>query len=84
MIYITIIIFGKITSPPNLNGYSIQNLPQNIIEILPLDLQLNQRFVLDPNQPKTNLNLCYDFTNDNSFMMNDGFSYNYFQINLTF
>ncbi len=44
----------------------MQNLPQNILEILPLDLQSNQRFVLDPNQPKTNLNLQFDFSHTNN------------------
>lgn len=63
-------ICGKIASQTNINGFSAQNLPQNILELLPLDLQLNQRFVLDPNQPKTNLNLQFDFNRVHSNFSN--------------
>lgn len=64
------VIYGRISSKPNLNGFPIQNIPQNIIELLPLDLQFNQRFVLDPNHPKTSVNLQFDFSKVNSNFSN--------------
>ena len=54
--------YGKITNTPNPINISLMQLPSNVLDYFPVDLQANQRFVLDQSQPKENLDLQFDFS----------------------
>jgi hypothetical protein len=78
------ITYGKIINPPSPLNISINQLPSNISNFLPLDLLSHQRFVLDETQPKEHLNLQFNFVRSSNAFTNINMNYSnlIFEFNL--
>ena len=78
------ITYGKIINPPSPLNISINQLPSNISNFLPLDLLSHQRFVLDETQPKEHLNLQFNFVRSSNTFTNINMNYSnlIFEFNL--